>query len=126
MTPTMAFNSTNGALYMATGSPGGSSIIGATINVFLNVADFGLDLQEATDLARVLGKNGETSAEAAIYETEEGAVFSALKSRGFNFTSPVPTTATYGQVQTIVVGRDGNLYGAADKLRASQALAAGF
>jgi gamma-glutamyltranspeptidase/glutathione hydrolase len=129
MTPTLIFNSTVGgerALYLAVGSPGGSSITGAVLNVILNVADHGLDLQEATDLARVLGKNGETSAETGIYEAEGGGVLAGLQARGFNFSSPVPTTATYGRVETILVGQDGFLYGAADVLREPQALADGF
>ena len=126
MTPTLAFNSTNGALYLITGSPGGSSITGAVLNVFVNVVDFGADLQEATDMGRALGKNGETSAEVEIYEADEGAVLAGLIERGFNFSSPVPTTATYGRVQSILVGKDGNIYGAADLKREPQGLAAGY
>jgi len=126
MTPTIVFNTTGEALYLLTGSPGGSSIIGATANVLLNIVDFGIDLQEATNMGRVLGKNTETSAESEIYEHDDGALFAELNARGFNFTTPYPTTATYGQVQSVMVGQDGNLYGAADSKRNTMAWAAGF
>lgn len=126
MTPTLAFNSTTSELYLAIGAPGGSSIIGAVLNVFVNAVDFGLDLQEATDLGRALGKNGEVSAEEEVYEADNGELYNGLVARGFNFSSPVPTTYTYGRVQTVLNGKDNNIYGAADTFREPMAEAAGF
>jgi len=128
MAPTLIFNTTNGEMtpYFITGSPGGSSIPGAVFNVIVNAVIYGKDLQLATDIARVLGKNTEISAEYDIYFLEEGGVMAGLVSRGFNFTTAAPTTATYGRVQSILIGKDGYLYGAADLLREPQALAAGY
>jgi len=125
MTPTLIFNST-GDLYLVIGSPGGSSIIGAVYNVILNILDFGMDPQVATDQGRLLSKNGNASAEKEIYEFEDGRVFNELLARGFNFSSPVPTTSTYGLVETILIGKDGLLYGAADSKRQPQDCAIGY
>jgi len=126
MTPTIIFNSTNEALYLLTGSPGGSSITGAVLNVIINTMDFHMDLQVATDYPRTLGKNGETSAERGIYEVEDGGLVQGLAARGFQFTSAVPTTATYGRVISILVGEDSFFYGASDPTREPQSLAEGF
>ena len=40
-------------LYMVTGSPGGSTIISTTLESFLNVADFGMNMQQAVNAPRV-------------------------------------------------------------------------
>lgn len=100
--------------------------IGAVFNVIINTLDFANDLQFATDFGRVLAKNGETSAEVEIYETRDGKIKAELEARGFNFSSPTPTTATYGRVQSILRGKDGFFYGAADVKREPQAKAMGY
>ena len=40
-------------LFMVTGSPGGSTIISTTLESFLNVVDFGMNVQQAVDAPRV-------------------------------------------------------------------------
>ncbi len=40
-------------LFMVTGSPGGSTIISTTLESFLNVAAFGMNVQQAVDAPRV-------------------------------------------------------------------------
>ena len=40
-------------LFMVTGSPGGSTIISTTLESFLNVADFGMNVQQAVNAPRV-------------------------------------------------------------------------
>jgi gamma-glutamyltranspeptidase / glutathione hydrolase len=40
-------------LYMVTGSPGGSTIISTTLESFLNVAEFGMNVQQAVNAPRV-------------------------------------------------------------------------
>eukprot|EP00004_Rigifila_ramosa_P005815 TRINITY_DN16478_c0_g1_i1.p1 TRINITY_DN16478_c0_g1~~TRINITY_DN16478_c0_g1_i1.p1 ORF type:complete len:663 (+),score=167.88 TRINITY_DN16478_c0_g1_i1:216-1991(+) len=134
MTPTLVFNSTLNSEknifdyppYLATGSPGGSSIIGATFSVLVNIIDFKMEPQEATDHPRALAKNGPTSAEAPIYEEDNGGLIRGLEERAFVFASPVPTTATYGRVQTVMRTQDGYFVGAADALRVPEATARGF
>jgi len=50
MTPTILTR--NGRLVMATGSPGGRTIINTVLLTILNVADFGMNIQEAVDAPR--------------------------------------------------------------------------
>ncbi len=50
MTPTIVEK--DGALFLVLGAPGGSTIITAVFQVFLNVAEFGMDLSEAVDAGR--------------------------------------------------------------------------
>ncbi len=51
MTPTIVLR--DGKLFMALGSPGGSHIITAVLQVFLNVVDFGMNVQDAVDAPRI-------------------------------------------------------------------------
>ena len=51
MTPTIVFD--NDELFLAIGSPGGSRIITAVLQIILNVIDFEQSLEEATDSKRV-------------------------------------------------------------------------
>jgi gamma-glutamyltranspeptidase/glutathione hydrolase len=50
MTPTIILR--DGKLFMTVGAPGGSRIITAVTQVFLNVADFGMNVQDAVDAPR--------------------------------------------------------------------------
>jgi gamma-glutamyltranspeptidase/glutathione hydrolase len=50
MTPTIVLR--DGKLFMTVGAPGGSRIITAVTQVFLNVADFGMNVQDAVDAPR--------------------------------------------------------------------------
>jgi gamma-glutamyltranspeptidase/glutathione hydrolase len=50
MTPTIVLR--DGKLFMTIGAPGGSRIITAVTEVFLNVADFGMNAQDAVDAPR--------------------------------------------------------------------------
>ncbi|MBN2638020.1 MAG: gamma-glutamyltransferase [Bacteroidales bacterium] len=50
MTPTIITK--NGKLYMVLGSPGGSTIITSVAQVFLNVYEFGMTMQQAVDASR--------------------------------------------------------------------------
>jgi gamma-glutamyltranspeptidase/glutathione hydrolase len=51
MAPTLVLRGKR--LFMVTGSPGGSTIISTTLESFLNVADFGMNVQQAVDAPRV-------------------------------------------------------------------------
>jgi gamma-glutamyltranspeptidase/glutathione hydrolase len=50
MTPTIVLR--NGEVFMVLGAPGGPRIITAVLQVFLNVADFGMNIQDAVDAPR--------------------------------------------------------------------------
>ncbi len=51
MSPTIVLR--DGKLFMVTGSPGGSTIISTTLESFLNVAEFGMNIQQAVDAPRL-------------------------------------------------------------------------
>ncbi len=51
MTPTIVLR--DGRLYMVAGSPGGPTIINTVLQVIVNVLDFGMNIQEATDFPRI-------------------------------------------------------------------------
>jgi gamma-glutamyltranspeptidase/glutathione hydrolase len=51
MTPTIVLK--DGRFYMALGSPGGPTIINTVLQVILNVVDFGMNMQQATDWPRI-------------------------------------------------------------------------
>lgn len=50
MTPTIVLK--NGQLWLVLGTPGGPTIITTVANILLNVADYGLDIQQAVDAPR--------------------------------------------------------------------------
>ncbi len=51
MAPTVVLK--GGKLFMVTGSPGGSTIISTTLESFLNVVDFGMNMQQSVNAPRV-------------------------------------------------------------------------
>ena len=112
MAPTLVLR--DGQPFMALGSPGGSSIIGYNLNVLVDVIDFNMDVQEAVNLPRIVGRNGSVNIGTGLYSTE---LASALTARGFSIRE-----GNTGSVQAIVVGDDGKLYGAADPMRNGLAL----
>jgi gamma-glutamyltranspeptidase/glutathione hydrolase len=50
MTPTIVLK--DGKLWLVLGSPGGPTIITTVLNTLINVADFGLDIQQAVNAPR--------------------------------------------------------------------------
>ena len=106
MSPTIVLNA-DGSPLLATGSPGGSTIIAATASMLLNTLDLYDDgegvgdgpprtdagWQEATLMPRVMSQNGATAtAESSL---DRGARYVA-EARGFNFS-----TSSIGLVQTV-------------------------
>jgi gamma-glutamyltranspeptidase/glutathione hydrolase len=62
MSPTIVFDP-QGTPVLATGSAGGSTIIGATLKVIIGVLDWSLDAQAAVALPNFLNRNGPTELE---------------------------------------------------------------
>lgn len=85
MSPTIVFDK-RGRVFLVTGSPGGSRIIGYTAQSIMNVIDFGMDPQEAINVPHYMNRNGRTDIEEPIagitldYDAE--ALATALKQRG--------------------------------------------
>jgi len=53
MSPSIVLRGADKKLYMVTGSPGGSTIISTTLESFLNVTEFGMNIQQAVDAPRL-------------------------------------------------------------------------
>ncbi len=109
MSPMLVFK--DGSPYMAVGSPGGSRIIGITLNVLVNVLDFGMDPQAAINAPRAVARNGPVELEPRLHERID--LRAALEARGFDVNEAGP----FGAAQAIVIGADGRLYGGADPRR---------
>jgi gamma-glutamyltranspeptidase/glutathione hydrolase len=116
MTPTIVLK--NGKPFIVTGSPGGSRIITAVLQVLLNVIDYRMPLSEAVHAARV---HHQWLPDETMFEPwASPAMMKALEARGHRVTIWQPFTS----VQSIMVTPQG-LIGAADT-RTRGALAAGY
>jgi gamma-glutamyltranspeptidase/glutathione hydrolase len=115
MTPTIVLR--NGKPVIVTGSPGGSRIITAVLQVLLNVIDYRMTIAEAVHAPRIHHQwlPDETMVEAGVSPT----LIKALQARGHN----VKVWPTFTSTPSIVVTPQG-LIGAADT-RTRGALAAG-
>ena len=116
MTPTIVLK--DGKPFLVTGSPGGSRIITAVLQVVTNVIDFGMPIEDAVTAPRL---HQQWQPEETIYESGFApALIDALKARGHTVVASRPATAA----NSIAVTPDG-LVGAADT-RTRGALAAGY
>ena len=116
MTPAIVLK--NGKPFIVTGSPGGSRIITAVLQVLLNVIDYRMTIAEAVQAPRIhhQWRPDETMIEATFPEP----LARALASRGHNVKVWPPFTSTPSIMVT-----PGGLIGAADT-RTRGALAAGY
>lgn len=97
--------------WVATGTPGGNTIISTMVHVVVNLIDYKLNLAEAVQRPRFAqnGPDDPMLLEEAI--PEDIAV--SLKARGHK----VARSQIIGSTQSIMIGDDGRLYGAADTRR---------
>ena len=117
MTPTIALR--DGKLHMVLGAPGGSRIITAVLQVFLNVADFGMNIQQAIDAPRF-----HHQWKPDVLSVEDGFspdTIALLKARGH--TVDTLTLRETARVEAIVIN-DGWLQGGTD--RRAHGKAAGY
>jgi gamma-glutamyltranspeptidase/glutathione hydrolase len=114
MTPTIVLR--DGKPVFAVGSPGGSTIVGTTLNVILNVLDFGMDLQEAVNAPRVIARNGAVDLESRLFA--DAALVEGLRAKGFE----VRDAGAVGAAQAVGIAEDGSLRGAADPRKDGLAL----
>ena len=107
MTPTIIEK--NSKLFMVLGTPGGSTIITSVLQVFLNVAEFGMDLEAA-----VGAKRFHHQWLPDVIMVEEGGfspeLKTALESMGHSFRE----VQSIAKVKAIQVLDDGRLHGVAD------------
>jgi gamma-glutamyltranspeptidase/glutathione hydrolase len=117
MTPTIVLR--DGKLHMVLGAPGGSRIITAVLQVFLNVADFGMNIQQAIEAPRF---HHQWKPDALL--VEEGFspdTIELLKARGH--TVNILTLTESARVEAVVVD-DGWVQGGTD--RRAHGKAAGY
>jgi len=114
MTPTFVFK--DGKPLLATGSPGGSTIITTVLQMVMNVAEFDMNVQEATNMPRFHHQWFPDR----IY-TEPGiSVDTRRLLAGMGYAVNVETTGgnrVIGAAQSIVLTPEGMIHGAADPRR---------
>jgi gamma-glutamyltranspeptidase/glutathione hydrolase len=109
MTPTIATR--DGKLFLVLGSPGGPRIITAVLEAFLNVVDFGMNIQEAVDAPRF---HHQWMPDRLYLEKEVAPEAAAdLEKRGHQIEhSPGVVLA---RVEAILIDEKGRKEGAADR-----------
>ena len=104
----------DGKPFLTVGSPGGTRIIPALVNVLVNIIDFNMDMQQAIDAPRLHNANGK---ETAIENAFKAEVMDKLKAMGHTFGLKDKNDLYFGGVQGIMYGKDGKLHGGADPRR---------
>jgi gamma-glutamyltranspeptidase/glutathione hydrolase len=79
MSPTLVFDKDTHKLVLATGSPGGSTIINYVMKVLVGTLDWNMDVQQAISLPNYGSRNGPTELEAGRVSAE---VIAQLKAKG--------------------------------------------
>ena len=109
MSPTIVLDG-EGEFVLATGSPGGNSIIAYTAKTLVAMLDWGLSPQQAADLPNVVARGD-------VVNVEEGFdpdIMEGLRSRGFEIEGG---RGENSGIHIVRVGEDGELVGAADPRR---------
>jgi gamma-glutamyltranspeptidase/glutathione hydrolase len=131
LTPNPALVMKDGRPFMPLGTPGGDQQAQAMVQVFLNVAEFGMNVQQAIEAARFGSYNFPDSfaphpyfpGRLAIEERLEASVGEALKAKGHRVHRWQDWTWLAGAVCAIVVDeRRGVLTGGADPRREAYAI----
>lgn len=119
MSPTIVLK--HGALFMVTGSPGGSTIISTTLDSILNVVDFGMNAQQAVDAPRL----HEQWLPDVVF-VEPGLLTPEVRRRLEAMGHHFKVIPSWGADEAIVVDpQTGMRYGANDRRRPA-GLAAGY
>jgi gamma-glutamyltranspeptidase/glutathione hydrolase len=108
MSPVLGFDE-DGELLFATGSPGGSRIIGYVLKSVIAMIDWDLNAQQAVAAANIVNRNGATELEAGTGVEE---IATALETRGHETIIRSMTSGAHA-----IRVRDGELEGGADPRR---------
>jgi gamma-glutamyltranspeptidase len=116
MSPTIVLDK-YGMPFLATGSPGGSRIIGYVLNTITAIIDFGLDPQEAINNPHYLNRNGDTELESLkpgiVLDYDIEGLTMALEARGHSVSIIGGETSGLSLIQMV----DGVFIGGGDKRR---------
>ncbi|WP_439106254.1 gamma-glutamyltransferase [Congregibacter sp.] len=110
MSPTIALNS-DGSFNMATGSPGGNSIIAYTLKTLVGVIDWGLTPQEAVNLPNVVARGDTVRVESSLASAE---MLEAMRAFGFQIKE---SAGENSGLSVILRHNDGSLEGGVDPRR---------
>jgi len=113
MSPTLVFDKGTHKLVLATGSPGGSTIINYVAKVLVGTLDWKLDVQQAISLPNLGSRNGPTELEK---NRVSAAVIAQLKARGHDVRETEQNSGLQGIERRVVAGR-AQWYGGADPRR---------
>ena len=123
MTPTIVFNP-EGQPILATGSPGGSTIITIVLQMVLNIIDFDMNIAEATAAARI---HHQWLPDTVFYESGISQdTLTLLRSMGHQLNDKTGVLGATESIQRADLGGDKKAsvrYGAADYRRAGSGAA---
>ncbi|MDX1456867.1 MAG: gamma-glutamyltransferase [Marinobacter sp.] len=111
MSPTIVRR--GGKNLLVTGSPGGSRIITTTLQVLMNVIDHGMNIQSAVSAPRI--HHQWLPDEIRVEQGISPDTIHLLEEKGHSVT----LKSAMGAIQSILIGQDGTLYGAADPRRST-------
>ncbi|MEM0569643.1 gamma-glutamyltransferase [Salmonella enterica] len=117
MSPTIVVK--DGKTWLVTGSPGGSRIITTVLQMVVNIIDFGMNVAEATNAPRF--HHQWLPDELRVEKGFSPDTLKLLEQKG----QKVALKEAMGSTQSIMVGADGELYGASDP-RSVDDLTAGY
>ncbi|MBV8124985.1 MAG: gamma-glutamyltransferase, partial [Paucibacter sp.] len=109
MTPTLVFDRRDGRLLMSVGSPGGAAIIHYVAKMLVATHDWGMNVQDAANLANFGSFNGPTALEKGLFPA---ATQEALKARGHQVQEVDLVSGT-----SALERQGGGWFGAADPRR---------
>ena len=118
MSPTVILTP-EGEPYAVLGSPGGTTIIAAVVQVISNLIDHGMTMQEAVDAPRISGYNNNTISYESRIDPEEIAKLEAI---GHICEASDDWNRSFGSVNAVRYAPDGTLDGAGDPRRDGKAL----
>jgi len=113
----------DGTPFLTIGSPGGTRIFPTIALVVERMIDYGMDLQQAIDCARIFDSGEGIAYELGGENAFTAATLAALEELGYTLNEHNAYDLYFGGVQGIAVLEDGTLRGGADPRRSGKALA---